>query len=622
MSSRRKLKNSDYIGVSLEDKLIIDASKDERIKKLKNLMWGLGIEHEVQIFHEPKPKNKIVDFILFNSEPVRDKLYYSDQLSLFQREMLSKIPFEKTGRMCSSKVVIKQTPILMPEFITTKPFSSYTPGNRKVDKSIKEGIDVVYRRTVESYVAEVIKYQYEYIKLIEVSDEFISRLIEKYGDLMEYPFGMTSYLKYPKKYTINYSFEKDKKNDKVHQDYLGSYHITITLPFDENTKLKQFIKNHQNLACQIQWIEPLLVAAFFSCDQRAIGTQDVRVKGSWRVTRIGWGNFAGTDVRKLDKGTGRMGNIPTYWREDFNFHGAKITQLCKPVTPSMQEKEPSAVTTYSSNFRTFGSTDPKRPMHRESGLGMTKPNGIEIRIFDHFNIRYLKSLAQTVIYIAENSKMSPPTEYVYKNKAWIDTVKNVMINGWLAMLDSSYIATLRKQLGIPIKTKSRRAYDVLLQVMKEIQHKTKKGDWVFLMLSDPNNPDPLPEINRKSIEMAIYLKFNRDDSLLNKFNNMLKDLKPKKYSYDEFTNIFFNHFNYNDWSNDVNHIIMLMTKLYAIVVKDNDEGEIETIIVKEKLKELNNKIINAHILQLTNENFDEEENAELNRYIKIHKTNK
>ena len=59
----------------------------------------------------------------------------------------------------------------------------------------------------------------------------------------------------------------------------------------------------------------------------------------------------------------------------------------KPSPSAVREKGLSSL---SSNFRTFGSTDPNRPDHRESGAPMTVPNGIEFRIFDHFNDNYLK----------------------------------------------------------------------------------------------------------------------------------------------------------------------------------------------------------------------------------------
>ena len=64
----------------------------------------------------------------------------------------------------------------------------------------------------------------------------------------------------------------------------------------------------------------------------------------------------------------------------------KLRPCYPPSAPATRER---GISTLRSKLRTFGSTDPKRPEHRESGAGMTKPNGIEIRIFDHFKIKHL-----------------------------------------------------------------------------------------------------------------------------------------------------------------------------------------------------------------------------------------
>ena len=107
-----------------------------------------------------------------------------------------------------------------------------------------------------------------------------------------------------------------------------------------------------------------------------------------------------------------------------------MTNYCRDLSPELKKKEPGAVSGFSSNFRTFGSTDPDRPWHRESGVGMTKPNGVELRIFDHFDSYYLQELCKIVIYIAENSRIHQTKKYVYKNKAWIEALQKIMMHGW------------------------------------------------------------------------------------------------------------------------------------------------------------------------------------------------
>ena len=58
----------------------------------------------------------------------------------------------------------------------------------------------------------------------------------------------------------------------------------MTLPhIPGKTTLKEFTDAHSNFANQLQWLEPLLLSAFFSCDQQAPGSIHKRVRGSFRV---------------------------------------------------------------------------------------------------------------------------------------------------------------------------------------------------------------------------------------------------------------------------------------------------------------------------------------------------
>ena len=55
----------------------------------------------------------------------------------------------------------------------------------------------------------------------------------------------------------------------------------------------KFIKIHQNFCNQLQWIEPLLLTAYFTGDESAPGSVREYVRGSFRVMIIGWGKDFG-----------------------------------------------------------------------------------------------------------------------------------------------------------------------------------------------------------------------------------------------------------------------------------------------------------------------------------------
>lgn len=546
-----------------------------KFSRLKKYRWGIGIEHESHIFHNPSGDKKIKSFIIFDAKPRIEELLKSDSLSLHEKEFLQTVPFEPTGRKCNGKIVLEKTPIGMPEFITSQPFSSLTTG----------------KRTMEYHYEEIRDLEDWFMALLHRNKKVL-RLEEKYGMLDQFPFGMSNYLKYSTKDTFPYKFAKTKNNrDKLYTDYLGSYHITLTLPFTKDMELKKFIKIHQNFANQIQWLEPLLITAFFSSDEKAVGTKEKRIKGSYRVARVGWGNFAGSDIRKFNKGIGRYANIKSYWRETFDFYGANKARYCKKLAPALKKIEPGAVSGYSSNFRTFGSTDPTRPWHRESGVGMTKPNGVELRIFDHFSSFYLGELCKLVVYIAENSRVTQSTKYVYKNKPWIHSLQNIMIHGWNAELPKEYIEELRQQLGLKIKTQSRIAYDIMYEINQELFKKNRKGDWVYLMLEKKYEKAPkLPEINRRSWEVGLMMKLNKDDILMEQFNKMVKKLTDNM-NVEQFEKIYHKYFD-RKWDNDMIDMIYFLESLGLAKLGFSANGKIKMIriIKKKKIKDFNNEI--------------------------------
>ena len=168
---------------------------------LRKYTWGLGLEHEMHIFHKPKnSKNKpIKDFLIFDSYAAMNRILddydrglvdVSDDDILF----LKSIPFERSGRRCNEKWVIKRVPIEMPEFVTMNPFCS-------IDK----------KRDILSLSNGIVYWKEKYYKIL-MKDKITNKLVKKYGELVEYPSGMTRHLKVPKLIGSSY---KNTKNDNT-----------------------------------------------------------------------------------------------------------------------------------------------------------------------------------------------------------------------------------------------------------------------------------------------------------------------------------------------------------------------------------------------------------------------
>ena len=575
-SSKSKISKKTKISKTSKKTKISKTSKKTKIskKKLDDYQWGLGIEHEMHLYHKPEfsKKNNIVNITLFNSQEIISEMLKS-KISEQDYQFLKRVPFEWSGRQCDGKVVIKRVPIQMPEFVTDNPFCS-----------IKNA------RNIMNMTNDIISYKNEYIKLLRKNKDVV-KLEEKYGELVQHPFGMTRYLKLP----IGRIKDKYIYSKELMTEYNGSYHITFTLPYTEQTTNKEFIEMHQNFANQLQWLEPLMLTQYFTGDEYTPGSLK-RVRGSFRVMIIGWGNFAGSDVRLFKDGIGRYAKTPTYWRKNLKFIDSDKLKAC--YKPSQSALAEGAITSLSSDFRTFGSTDPTRPWHRESGVSMTKPNGIEFRIFDHFGDEYISHLVLFVSLVAENSRVKKTDGYVYENKIWIDTLHNIMKNGYKAEISDSYIKLLRNKLDLKIKTKNRIGSEVFKVIMNELWNKNIKGDWCKIFHTNEkskayyndlkiNVKDYYPEINKKGWQFAFMMKLNRNKNILDKYNKINELIQNKSMKFDKFKLLILKYLGKN-WINDIENIAHFYEKMEECIIKYNDNGTINEIKFNQKIKQREN----------------------------------
>ncbi len=506
-------------GVSALELLEKKKKYSAREEKLQNMTWGMGLEHETQFFYLPKPADyddkfpyNLDEIVVMATElPCTELLERSNSLTESQRDLLEKIDFEETGRRCNGKIILdkltfeyggKREPLKMPEFITEKPFSNLSNP-----------------RNIFNYCSELSEKEAQYESIIRRMN-YINKYFKKYDLKMgQYPFGMCSDIRIRK----NYTSDSPSLEKKHYQDYTGSYHFTITLPFEEKEKYseddeKKFVDRHYNFGAMFQWIEPLLLAAFFSCDQKAVGTSQKRIRGSFRVARVGWGNFAGSDMRMKNTGTGRYATVEPYWRNDFKFHESNKTKECR--FPHWQEDQ--AISSFSSNIRTFGPDPlkPDDPKARISGAKMTIPNGMEIRIFDHFPTVNLLPLLQIVILVAANADRVKVKDYVYQDEDWKKTIQKIMLEGWRAEIGPLFIKKMEKIFDIHIKPKSIMAFDILLAVVDSLFEKNKNSDIVFMMYGPLMKPI-IPMINKYSWDFAFMLKIVGDKKVYEKYKKFI-----------------------------------------------------------------------------------------------------
>lgn len=529
-----------HTGISIRQLLLEKKKLSTQEEKLKDMRWAMGLEHETQYYFINKNPHavKADSVVCLTKEYLEDilgsdstdKPYYKELTEKDIKEiddLYTKIKstdeqynilldsvYEETGRKCGGKVVLnklyyklnnKYEPLRMPEFITNKPFSTFND-RKDIGYYLRQLNET--ERTFEEYI---------------IQHPMLKRYLKQYDlKMIQYPFGMSSNIRI----LDNYFNGSSKLSKKTYTDYCGSFHYTITLPHENKETYteadeQKFVDTHYNFGAMFQWIEPLLLAAYFSCDQDAVGTTEKRIRGSFRVARVGWGNFAGADMRKKTKGVGRYADVKQKWREGFDFYESNIINYCN--VPFKSNKE-TAMSSFSSNIRTFAPSKNATSKERISGAPMTIPNGMEIRIFDHFPTMYLDSLLQIIILVAANSIRTTVDQFVYEDDDWIATIRKIMLEGWKAEVSPTYVKKLEKIMKLEgVKVISYQAFDVLRGFVEKLFEVNKSSDFVFLMYG-PQNPPQIPKINKFSWDFAFMLKLLKDEACYGNFLRFLQKM--------------------------------------------------------------------------------------------------
>ena len=561
----------------------IDIDVDDR-----TVYWGMGIEHEMQLFHKAKSGMKNTS-ILFNSQESTCTLsgdthkqgacckmktpcytHNKDEIASFaltkeEKRYLFNMQWELTGRQAKGclpePTIIKRVPVLMPELITT----NFT------------------NRTIQSISQEIRELENNFIA-IQMKNPYTREKVAKYGALTTHSCGSLDNILVPKTPTIHspeYQFDIEPMTD-----YLGSYHVTITLPYTRDIKKTDYIKMHKEMANQIQWLEPLLTCAFFSGTAAAVGVsgEDKDTEGSFRVMNIGWGNFAGSNIRKMGtSGLDRGANIFPNWRRGFHFKQTKRLDQCAQKTEPYYKKAHSI---HAGDFRTFGyEPDYKKCKElyradecpKADGAPIKPPYGLEIRIFDHFKSEYLIQLLKLIVLIAANGARHPATQYIYHDKRWIEALREVMRDGWNSTLSATYVTALRTNLGLPIQTDSLLAMDILTAITDELHAINKESFIVRIMDETPMVKPILPEINRLCWELPFVKHYQR------KFLNIMRHIffPGETVTPAVFSNRMEEQMGsteWDKWRNDVNDVLYTL-ETYKHVKLNVFNGQIIDVTV-------------------------------------------
>lgn len=569
--------------------------------------WGLGVEHEMQLFHVPKSGMKNSNIVFDAQESTcfltGDKEeagactklrkpgyeYYSPsdkdlKLLLGKKDILTKeehtwlmgTDWELTGRQAAGckggRTILPRTPVLMPELITGSHLN----------------------RTIESIHREIVFLEDKFIKL-QMKNPITQRKVAKYGPLKPHACNFLNDIKVPLRPTI-YSDEYEFDDNGDFRDYLGSYHVTITLPHLSTIKVHEFVNLHRYFGMQFQFLEPLINGIYFSPDPDSVGNGPKKVKGSARIMLVGWGTLGGSDLRKMgstkegkevpfsEYGIGRASNIKAEWQNVVDFPDAEKLKTCVKTAPPLSRyaKYPSkSININTSDIRTFNVELDREKCEqisnpsdcpRVDAAPMEPPYGMELRIFDHFDVKYLLDLLRVLILLAANGQRHQPKDYVQSNSAWIEAVKQSMEHGWSAILPNDYIKCLKHNLGLELKSKSNRLDHVYECLIKEIYDLNHENYICKLMMETPNKEPKSPSINRQCWELSFNKKYQTPV-----YEFLSKTYRKKQtITVPQFKRDFFKSFEEYLWRDDIEDVLHALETSNKVEL-DTSNGKIRKI---------------------------------------------
>lgn len=303
------------------------------------------------------------------------------------------------------------------------------------------------------------------------------------------------------------------------KDYTGSYHISISLPHDNDgwvaynesilsnsfscsetfeashnetgqTPLDVWINAHSNLANMIQWVEPLFMAVFGAPDPESSCDNGKFVEGSYRTMNSGWGIPGTTDVRTFgDAGTGRYSSTGFDWMLEI------VPETTSGVTGCVEKGMGSDIRTRSSKSE-HENTESENPSSMEVGMGF------EVRSFDNFPLENIGGVYRVIALLAEASRTHTAETYVYGDSGWVYSAQQSILEGWNAILSPDYVTSLETNLDIDLVNLNgnTQAFDILTAVYQALSEKHSDGFWTNLLL-DHTTMEPIGNPNRESWEM-------------------------------------------------------------------------------------------------------------------------
>jgi hypothetical protein len=451
--------------------------------KPNDFYWGLGVEHETYI-ESSKLKQVSLRGLKENCAPER---YSVDYYNVYNRQQLHKaldgmftddekilLPilanshtFQRTDLNGEHDTTYERIPKPNPKFTGKTVFEWMKEQNpifaTEYEKSYIFDGDTIefmtqnfYKTTVDKTIEELVKTEADLLNALNALPK--EGLLKTYGpfQLAQKNYGFATYL-------------TNLKHNAMFNN--GTMHVNITLPteLDEKGEIKDialFTKQHQDYARAIQWISPLIVAAYGAfdplCESRTNGEQYAAGSQRLAVSRyIGLGTYD-TDIMEVGKILTRHKDKLKHldWYEEF--HKKADYRFLDELGLDL-------------NFNKHYS------------------HGIEFRILESISPSDLKDVMELLVYLADFSLANELPNPI-KSKTWHLITSNCVMNGRGYYIDVTSQNELYETLQIPELAKEPRPITEVLDIIRGYLFKTyANGTCVKCMIRGEDIQRVLPE---------------------------------------------------------------------------------------------------------------------------------
>jgi hypothetical protein len=151
-------------------------------------------------------------------------------------------------------------------------------------------------RTVQEIVDELKGTENTVMKIVRMND-CVKMMKAKYGDIQQADFG-----NYRNEIVFNINeckFDFNLRKTLIQDDYSGSFHTWITVPYNNKTSVNEFMENQTRLGTYLQLFEPMFAAIFTSNNPNMFVNYDDKIMSSYRFSVNQFASYGTSNLRNL-----------------------------------------------------------------------------------------------------------------------------------------------------------------------------------------------------------------------------------------------------------------------------------------------------------------------------------